>query len=71
MTDAEIRVKGVAALSDSLGAIEAERFIALILREPLDYTAWRQNLFEDRSIDEISAAATRNRRRAEQTTEAD
>ncbi len=57
MTDTEIRVKGVAALESSLGSVEAERFIALILREPFDYTAWRQELVEDRSIAEISAAA--------------
>jgi hypothetical protein len=62
MTDAEIRLKGVEALSESLGSIEAERFITLILREPLDYTAWRQGLFEDHSIEEISAAARKNRR---------
>lgn len=57
MTDTEIRVKGVAALTDSLGSVEAERFITLILREPFDYTKWRRDLFEDRSIQEISAAA--------------
>ncbi|MFM2197572.1 MAG: hypothetical protein RLZZ505_1004 [Verrucomicrobiota bacterium] len=57
MTDTEIRVKGVAVLTDSLGSVEAERFITLILREPFDYTKWRRDLFEDRSIQEISAAA--------------
>lgn len=58
MTDTEIRVKGVKALSDSLGSVEAERFISLILREPFDYTFWRQDLFNDKSIDEISTAAS-------------
>lgn len=57
MTDTEIRVKGVAALTDSLGSVEAERFITLILREPFDYTKWRRDLFEDRSIRQISEAA--------------
>ncbi len=61
MTDTEIRVKGVAALADSLGSVEAERFITLMLREPFDYTKWRKNLFEDRTVDEISAAAMAGR----------
>ena len=57
MTDTEIRVQGVAVLSESLGSVEAERFITLMLREPFDYTAWRQPLFEERTIEEISQAA--------------
>lgn len=61
MTDTEIRVKGVAALTESLGSVEAERFITLILREPFDYTKWRRDLFEDRTIEEISAAAMSQR----------
>lgn len=58
MTDTEIRVKGLAALSSSLGTVEAERFIALILREPFDYTRWQQNLFEGLSVRELCSAAT-------------
>ena len=62
MTDTEIRVKGIAALSSTLGSVEAERFIALILREPFDYTRWQRNLFKDRSIAELSKAATHRRK---------
>lgn len=58
MTDSELRSKGVAALADSLGTVEAERFITLMLREPFDYTDWRRSLFEDRSIEEISKSAS-------------
>ena len=61
MTDSEIRSKGAAALVESLGAVEAERFITLILREPFDYSRWRQPLFEDQEIGEISSAAARHR----------
>lgn len=57
MTDSELRHRGVTVLLDSLGNVEAERFITLLLREPFDYTAWRKPLFEDREIAEISAAA--------------
>jgi hypothetical protein len=62
MTDTEIRVKGVAALSASLGSVEAERFISLILREPFDYTRWQENLFEDLSVAELISAASNRRR---------
>ena len=33
--------------------IEAEKFISIINREKFDYTKWRQNLFEDMTIEEI------------------
>ncbi|OUD12095.1 hypothetical protein [Thioflexithrix psekupsensis] len=57
MTDTEIRVKGVQILAEYLGDIEMERFIALIQREPFDYTQWRQNIDMDQSIEEISKQA--------------
>ena len=66
MTDTEIRVKGVTVLSDSLGSVEAERFISLMLREPFDYTEWRQPLYEDLSIEEISDAAMRISKKMEE-----
>ncbi len=63
ITDTEIRVKGVQILAQHLGDIEMEKFIALIQREPFDYTEWRQNIDEDDSIEEISrkAMALRNK----------
>jgi len=66
MTDTEIRVKGIAALSSTLGSVEAERFIALILREPFDYTRWQRNLFKDKSIAEISNAAMQGRNKKDE-----
>jgi hypothetical protein len=60
-TDAEIKMKGFQALLDSLGALEAERFIALLLREPFDYTQWQRSLWMDKSVQEISAAASKFR----------
>ena len=35
MTDTEIRLKGIQILADYIGDVEAERFVALIQREPL------------------------------------
>ena len=63
MTDTEIRLKGLQVLTKYIGDVEAERFIALIQREPFDYTKWRQDIDEDLSIGEISkkAMALRNK----------
>lgn len=57
ITDTELRAKGVRVLAQSLGDAEAERFVALIQREPFDYTKWRQDRWEELSIDEISRRA--------------
>jgi hypothetical protein len=57
ITDTEIRIKGIQILAKHLGDVEAERFIALIQREPFDYTKWRPGLDEDLSIEEISQKA--------------
>ena len=46
--------RGMRCLNNDLGILDAERFMALILREPFDYTEWRKNnLFVGMSIDEI------------------
>ena len=65
-TDTQIRTEGLRALFNALGAVESERFVAILLREPFDYTAWQRTLWPDRSIEEISAAAMAGRRLAEQ-----
>jgi hypothetical protein len=56
-TDTEVRIRGLRALVEALGTVEAERFITLILREPFDYTQWQRQLWTDKSVDEISKAA--------------
>ena len=57
ITDTEIKLRGIQLLAEHLGDVEAERFIALIQREPFDYTNWRQSMDEDLSIEEISKRA--------------
>ncbi len=57
ITDTEIKSRGIQLLARYLGDVEAERFIALIQREPFDYTKWRQKMFENGSVEEISSAA--------------
>ncbi|MBT5928072.1 MAG: hypothetical protein HOH33_15810 [Verrucomicrobia bacterium] len=63
-TDTEIRSDGVKALTDSLGEVEAERFVSLLLREPFDYTRWQKSLFPEKSIQEISKTAMEFRRKS-------
>jgi len=57
ITDTEIKSKGVQILATHLGDVEMERFIALIQREPFDYTKWHQNLDDDISLEELSRKA--------------
>jgi hypothetical protein len=57
ITDSEVKIKGVKALTESLGSVDAERFITLIQREPFDYTKWQRNLWEGLEVKEISRKA--------------
>ena len=62
ISDTQIRIKGMQALAGTLGDIQAERFITLMIREPLDYTEWRRDLWQGKSVEEISNEAMRYRR---------
>jgi len=42
---------GMRILAERLGLVEAERFIALMRREPFDYTQWRRELYSDVPLD--------------------
>ena len=55
--DNQLKLEGMKILSESLGLVDAARFIALMKREPFDYTAWQVNLLEELSIEEISKRA--------------
>ena len=57
ITDSEVKLRGFKALTESLGSVDAERFVALILREPFDYTKWQRNLWEGQSVEEVSGKA--------------
>ena len=61
LTDTQIKTTGFRALVVALGDVQAEKFIALIQREPFDYTKWQRNLWPDKGIEEISQAAMRQR----------
>ena len=61
-TDTLIKSEGMKILTEHLGKVEAERFIALIIREPFDYTRWQVNLWQDRTVKEVSEAAMNYRK---------
>ena len=62
LTDTEIKVQGIEALITALGEVKAEKFISLILKEPFDYTLWQRGLWDEKSVEELSTMAMKNRR---------
>lgn len=55
----EIMNKGINCLLQQLGVAETEKFISIINREKFDYTKWRENLFENKTLEEINAEAVK------------
>ncbi len=45
-SSADIMNRGMECLTKSLGVVEAERFISLIIREKFDYTTWQRGFFD-------------------------
>lgn len=62
MTDTVLKSTGMKILIEKLGKVEAERFIALMIKEPFDYTNWQRELFEGMSVKEVSEAAMEYRK---------
>ena len=56
-SEVELGVRCFGILSREVGPVDAERFIAYVNRERMDYTKWQQNLFAGQSIEEIAADA--------------
>ncbi len=56
-TDKEIRIQGIETLISNLGLTEAGRFISVMNCEGFDYTEWREALWKDKSVEEISSEA--------------
>ena len=57
ITDTEVKQKGLGALLEALGEVDAERFITLLNRDPFDYTQWQRNIFENMDVKQISSKA--------------
>ena len=56
-TDTVIKAEGMNVLIENLGAVDAERFMALINRETFDYTQWRKTHLPDDDVRTISRNA--------------
>ena len=61
-----LKDEGMRILAERLGIVEAERFIALLRREPIDYTQWRQGLYKDVPLDAFLRDAQKYRDEAAQ-----
>ena len=60
MSDKEVKQKGYDCLFDTLGYVNAQKFLMIIRQEgrdaPDDYTEWRrEHLFEDMTDEELKA----------------
>ena len=64
-TDIEIRRDGMKLLRNELGLVESERFLALMLREPFDYTKWRQEQWNDSTVANLAEKARHLRKKQE------
>ena len=58
MQNTALMTAGMKLLRENLGLIECEIFIANIKQNSFDYTKWRENLYEDMTLDELLDSAT-------------
>lgn len=58
-TDTALKYEGMKILLESLGEVDAERFISLMNREPFNYTTWRQSHLEQEDVRTLSRKAMR------------
>ena len=54
---ANIMTEGMACLTEHLGTLKAEMFVAAIIQEKFDYTEWQRTYFDAKTPEEISQEA--------------
>ena len=59
MTTVEVLSRGMQCLVENMGLVEAERFIATVMREKFDYTKWQRDYFDKKSPEELHSEAVR------------
>ena len=57
-TDSALRYEAMTILTQALGMVDAERFVSMINRDNFDYTEWRRNQWNDKTIEEVFEEAT-------------
>lgn len=55
-SDSALSAHCMDVLVQKVGLLETERFIAHLSRESADYTKWRQDQFEDLTLDDLAHA---------------
>lgn len=58
LANTDIMSEGMNCLTEHLGVVKAEMFIAAIIRENFDYTEWQRTYFDAKSPAEISHEAS-------------
>jgi hypothetical protein len=58
-------------LMRNVGVLDTERFIAYLSRESADYTEWRQNQFDDLTIEELGHATRKSGKHIKSVLQAD
>lgn len=62
MQTSAILSAGMKLLRENLGLIETEIFLVSIKNEGFDYTKWRENLWEDITVEELLSKAAEYQR---------
>lgn len=65
MTDTILLKAGMQTLIDRFGVVDAERFISLMIREPVDYTEFRRTLYDDMTLDDVCIEAAQAKKKAD------
>ena len=60
-TDIELKNDAMKLLRLHLGLVESERFLTLMMREPFDYTRWRQEQWNDSTVADLAEKARKLR----------
>lgn len=60
INDAQLRVKGIAALKKEFGMAATLRFLALMEQNPTDYVEISRQIYQEQSLDEIFVRAKQN-----------
>jgi len=60
MDTAELKLKGIEALNETLGPTAALKFLTLFHREPTDYVRISSRLYKGQTIDEIYKRAKKH-----------
>lgn len=55
-SDAGLSDRCMDVLVQNVGVLETERFVAYLSRERADYTKWRQDRFDDLTLEELGRA---------------